>query len=88
MANTKQAEKMIRKTERNTRYNKWWKSKIKEAFKNLDLIAAKPSVTAEELKAEKSKIQKIIDKATKNKVIHQNKSNRMKSKILKNQLGK
>lgn len=84
MANTKQAKKMIRKTERNTRYNKWWKAKIKEALKDLGVITAKPSITADELKAEKAKVQKVIDKAAKNKVIHQNKSNRMKSKIFKN----
>jgi len=76
MANTKQAQKMIRKTEKRTQFNRWWKSLVKKSIK--DLIGSKnPS---QELIV---KFQKTIDKAVKNHVIHQNKGNRIKSQLMK-----
>ncbi len=85
MANTKQAIKMVRKTKRKTDYNRSWKNKVKSAIKALNLILSQTDSTSkkEDQKLAASKIQKRIDKAVKSGVIHKNKGNRMKSKILK-----
>lgn len=74
MANTKQAQKMIRKTKKRTQYNRWWKSLVKNAIK----VAKKTSDTKDA-----TQLQKIVDKAVKNKVIHKNKGNRIKSSLMK-----
>lgn len=74
MANTKQAIKMTRKIKRQTAYNRTWKNKIRSAIKLLSEVASKENSI---------KLQKRIDKAVKTGVIHKNKGNRMKSKILK-----
>lgn len=83
MPNTKQAKKMVRKIKRRTQYNKWWKARIKTAIKTLDQIVAQANVENSEVKEHYSKLQKTIDKAAKNKVIHKNKANRIKSKVSK-----
>lgn len=80
MANTKQAQKMIRKTKRRTAYNKWWKTKIKDAIKTLDEIIAKPEMDKSKLTESYTQLQKVVDKAQKNGVIKKNKAIRIKSR--------
>ncbi len=77
MANTKQALKMIRKTKKRTQYNRWWKSKVKNAIKEIE------SATSEESNTKVSMLQKVIDKAVKNNVIHRNTGARIKSSMMK-----
>ena len=88
MANTKQAIKMVRKTKRKTDYNRSWKNKVKSAIKALSevLLQSDSSLKNENQKLANEKIQKRIDKAVKRGVLHKNKGNRMKSKILKNKV--
>jgi ribosomal protein S20 len=74
MPNTKSAKKAVRGSERKRRHNMFWKKRIKDATKAL--IAGKESVTLSDL-------QKALDKATKENVIHKNKANRLKSKYAK-----
>lgn len=80
MANTKQAKKQVRKIKSKTAYNKWWKSKVKDAVKALMNIASSDTT---ERKAKISQLQKTIDKAAKNGVIKKNKAKRMKSQATK-----
>ncbi len=59
--------------------NLYWSRKVKSAMKNVDrAIASKgeASVLTEGYKT----LQKVLDKASKEKVIHVNKANRLKSK--------
>lgn len=83
MANTKQAIKMVRKIKRRTQYNRWWKNNIKNAVKDLGVALTAGDKKEPELKVIFQKLQKTIDKAAKNKVIHINKANRMKSSSIK-----
>jgi small subunit ribosomal protein S20 len=80
MANTKQAKKQVRKTKVKTAYNRWWKTKVKEAVKALMGVASSDTT---ERKAKISQLQKTIDKAAKNGVIKKNKARRMKSQASK-----
>lgn len=80
MANTKQAKKQVRKNKKKTAYNKWWKTKVKEALKAVKGIA---STDSEGRKSSIKQLQKTIDKATKNGVIKKNKAKRMKSQVSK-----
>lgn len=77
MANTKQAQKMIRKTKKRTQYNRWWKSKVKNAIKELE------STVAKDANAKLTALQKVVDKAIKNNVIHRNTGARIKSSAMK-----
>lgn len=77
MANTKQAQKMIRKTKKRTQYNRWWKSKVKNAIKELE------TTIAIDANAKLTALQKVVDKAVKNNVIHRNTGARIKSSAMK-----
>lgn len=74
---------MQRKIVRRTQYNRWWKTRISKAIKVLDAIVAAPNLSESELNAQITKVQKELDKATKNGVIHKNKTNRIKSRLAK-----
>ena len=74
MANTKQAKKMIRKIKSKTAYNRWWKGKVKDAYKTLITSLSTTDMTV---------FQRSVDKAVKNGVIKVNKANRMKSQTAK-----
>jgi small subunit ribosomal protein S20 len=78
MANTMSAKKNIRASGRKKDHNQTWKRKIREIVKSLknDLHdKAESSVLLSGLQ----QLQKAVDKASKNKVIHKNKANRLKS---------
>ncbi|RJR26895.1 30S ribosomal protein S20 [candidate division WWE3 bacterium] len=83
MANTKSAKKAIRSSERKRSHNAMWEKRIKETVKvlktELDNKNAKPEILNSQLTA----VQKVLDKAAKEKVIHKNKSNRLKSRYAK-----
>lgn len=79
MANTKSAKKNIRASLRKKAHNLGWKSKVKSAAKAIkDSIHTKASV--ETLVQKLQLLQKAADKAAKNKAIHKNKANRLKSR--------
>ena len=76
MANIKSAIKSIRIVKRRTRQNKIWRDNIKKALKALRL-------NKDESKSEKlsRKVQSIVARAAKKRVIHKNKAGRLVSKI-------
>jgi small subunit ribosomal protein S20 len=78
MANTKSAKKNIRSSARKKKHNDMWEKKYKDAKKSLSkAISAKESlkIISDKFVA----LQKSLDKAAKEKVIHKNKANRVKS---------
>ena len=79
MPNTSSAKKAARSSLKKRAHNQMWKSRIKTALKALKKTVADKvtdsTVVAEQLTA----LQKAVDKATKEKVIHKNKANRLKS---------
>lgn len=78
MPNTKSAIKAVRGSKRKNAHNLFWKKKIKDALK--DLKKSLESKDKEEvLNAKLLTLQKVLDKSSKEKVIHKNKANRLKS---------
>ena len=79
MPNTKSAKKNIRSSVKKRSHNYMWKKRFKNAVKaitkSIDADESK-EVIIEKLKA----LQKALDKAAKEKVIHKNKANRVKSR--------
>jgi len=79
MANTASAKKNIRSSARKKSHNLMWKKKVKDIVKSLkDGLTAKNG-KVEELSQKLHDLQKAADKAVKEKVIHKNRSNRLKS---------
>ena len=78
MANTKSAKKNIRSSAKKKSHNDMWEGRFKSVKKSLSkAILAKEDnkVISEKYVA----LQKALDKASKEKVIHKNKANRVKS---------
>ena len=78
MANTKSAKKNIRASAKKKSHNDMWEKKIKTAKKSL----AKSILSKDDKKILNDKLvllQKSLDKAVKEKTIHKNKANRVKS---------
>jgi len=80
MANIKSAKKAIRSSKRKKSHNLSWKNKVKQAVKNLESLLVS-EVSKDQITKSFSQAQKALDKATKEKVFHRNKSNRIKSKL-------
>jgi small subunit ribosomal protein S20 len=80
MPNTNSAKKAVRSSLKKRAHNQFWKNRVKSALKALKKTVVdkvtNSDVVAEQLVA----LQKSVDKATKEKVIHKNKANRLKSK--------
>ena len=82
MANTKSAKKNIRSSARKKAHNDSWERRFKSAKKSL----SKAILAKEESKVIFEKfvaLQKSLDKAAKEKTIHKNKANRVKSNYAK-----
>jgi len=78
MPNTKSAKKAVRSSNRKNEHNLLWKKKIRDALRALKGgIDDKEPVDLLEKKL--ISLQKVLDKASKEKVIHKNKANRVKS---------
>ena len=79
MPNTKSAKKAVRSSLKKRDHNQLWKNRIKSALKAVKKTVSDkvndPKLIAEQLNV----LQKTVDKATKEKVIHINKANRLKS---------
>jgi small subunit ribosomal protein S20 len=79
MANTKSAKKNIRSSAKKKAHNDMWEGRFKSAKKSL----SKSLSAGDDLKVVNEKfvaLQKSLDKAAKEKTIHKNKANRVKSK--------
>ncbi|MBI2414305.1 30S ribosomal protein S20 [candidate division WWE3 bacterium] len=82
MANTASAKKAIRSSSKKKEHNLFWKRRIASAEKNLVNII-KDGGNADIIIKELSVLQKILDKAVKEQIIHRNKANRVKSNYAK-----
>ncbi len=79
MANTASAKKAVRQSDKKRQHNLFWKKRIKNAVRAVkDLVEAKAAKS--QVEAEIKLLQKVLDKAAKEKAIHKNKANRLKSK--------
>ncbi|KKS19193.1 MAG: 30S ribosomal protein S20 [candidate division WWE3 bacterium GW2011_GWC1_41_7] len=87
MANTSSAKKALRQSYKKRAHNQFWKRKIKAVSKTITgTLETKGSVSAKNsdiLVKEHAVLQQLLDKAAKNKVIHRNKANRLKSRYAK-----
>jgi small subunit ribosomal protein S20 len=82
MANTQSAKKAIRSSAHKKAHNNMWEKKVKDVVKSLKKgVDAKLEVS--ELAKQLVSLQKTVDKAAKEKVIHKNKANRIKSRYAK-----
>lgn len=79
MANTSSAKKAVRQSDKKRQHNLFWKKRVKNALKAVkELVASKAEKS--QIDAEIKMLQKVLDKASKEKAIHKNKANRLKSK--------
>jgi len=79
MANTSSAKKAVRQSDKKRQHNLFWKKRVKNALKAVkELVASKADKS--HIDAEIKMLQKVLDKASKEKAIHKNKANRLKSK--------
>lgn len=83
MPNTKSAKKAVRSSARKKMNNLFWKKRVKDAAKNLKTSLSSKEVSADILKTQLSVLQKVIDKAAKERVFHKNNAARIKSKYAK-----
>jgi len=78
MPNTKSAAKAVRSSKRKNIHNLFWKKRVKDALRNI-----KKSIDSNEdgeiLRNKFIALQKVLDKSAKEKVIHKNRANRLKS---------
>lgn len=84
MPNTKSAKKANRSSLKKKAHNLLWKAKYKASVKAVkSLITGSAQPAAEAAKEALTKLQKNLDKSAKEKVIHKNKANRLKSRYAK-----
>lgn len=79
MPNTKSAKKATRSSLKKRDHNQMWKNRIKAALKVLKRTVTDKNVDQKVVSEQLTILQKTVDKATKEKVIHINKANRLKS---------
>jgi len=83
MSKTNSAKKAVRQSIKKRAHNLFWKGRVRNATKSLKKSLAAKTPNADILKVSESALQKALDKATKNRVIHKNKANRLKSRYAK-----
>ena len=79
MPNTNSVKKAHRSSLRKRAHNRFWKVRIKSAVKTLKSTIASKINDENVIKEQLTILQKAVDKASKEKVIHKNKANRLKS---------
>jgi small subunit ribosomal protein S20 len=79
MANTMSAKKQIRASEKKRIHNLFWKKRIRESLKDLQKSLLSKGADAGILNKKLVSLQTALDKASKEKVIHKNKADRLKS---------
>lgn len=79
MPNTKSAEKAVRNSEKKRLHNLYWKTEIRNAVKDVKNDGDNPDI----LSKQQVRLQSLLDKAVKERVIHKNKAARLKSRLLK-----
>lgn len=81
MPNTTSAKKALRQSNRKRQHNLFWKNKVRQSIKALKKSIGDTGVDLAIIKKQESMVYKVLDKATKNNVIHSNKANRLKSRL-------
>lgn len=81
MANTTSAKKAIRQSKKKREHNLYWKRRVKEVLKNMTAQLTDKTVSIDIIKEQQKTLYKVVDKAAKEKAIHKNKANRIKSSI-------
>ena len=80
VANTQSAKTAIRGSARKHTHNVFWREKVKTAIKNIRGLIKDGKADAKLLSENLTILQKTLDKAVKEKSIHKNKANRLKSR--------
>ena len=83
MAKTKSAKKAVRSSKNKRVNNLFWKKQIKESINELKKNLSNKDVDTAILNTGLVALQKVLDKASKENVIHKNKANRLKSAYAK-----
>lgn len=83
MPNTKSAKKSLRSSSRKQKFNNYWKKRIKDARRSLEDNIKTKNTDTDILNKNLVVLQKVLDKAAKNNVIHKNKAKRLKSRYAK-----
>jgi small subunit ribosomal protein S20 len=83
MANTASAKKAIRSSARKRHHNAFWKGRIQRAMKDLKKTLLSKDGDVGILNTQQSALQKVLDKAAKEGVIHKNKADRLKARYAK-----
>ncbi len=83
MPNRRSTKKSLRSAARKQLHNLSWKRRYKSAVKDLKETLALKDATPVVLNEKLTLVQKLVDKAVKEKVIHKNKANRVKSTYAK-----
>lgn len=83
MPNIQSAKKALRGSEKKRQYNNFWKNRVKAALKTLKVNLETKKADVDILNKDLTVLQKVLDKASKNNVIHKNKASRLKSRYAK-----
>lgn len=83
MSKTESAKKAVRSSAKKQVHNLFWKKQIKEALADLKKSLSLKEVDTGILNTKLVTFQKALDKASKEKVLHKNKANRLKSAYAK-----
>ena len=83
MPQIKSAKKALRGSMRKRQYNNLWKARIKSSIKNITRNLGTKGTDIAILNENLVVLQKVLDKASKNNVLHKNKANRLKSRYAK-----
>lgn len=83
VANTLSAKKALRGSEKKKQHNLFWKRRVRAVSKNIDKLLKEGKATDQVLNENLIVLQKMLDKASKQNVIHKNKANRLKSRYTK-----
>lgn len=83
MPNTMSAKKAVRQSKNKEEHNLFWKRRIYSIKKALTKTLQTKGANADILNNEYKALQKVVDKAAKEKVIHKNKAGRIKARFAK-----
>jgi small subunit ribosomal protein S20 len=83
MPNTMSAKKAVRQSKNKEEHNLFWKRRIYSIKKAITKTLQTKDVNADILNNEYKALQKVVDKAAKEKVIHKNKASRIKARFAK-----
>lgn len=81
MPNLKSAKRRVKKIEKRTKRNRWWRERVKELRKAVKKALEAKNV--EEVEKYLRQFKSVVDRAVRKGVLHRNESARLKSRIEK-----